>query len=177
MPARIGAYDADAIVAWSTSLRVQMQAQTHSSGVWRRRGNTGEGWELSFMGSGFALVQPSELLPPQNAQIGSGLAAQYGGPVDLKQQDVQRSLYGMVRDFYLHVPAAFVLKRRVSGSETRLTAVSAAVEGKTVLFTTTNWNTPQTVTVTGVDDSFDEGDLAYMVVTGAASGIRITCST
>jgi len=70
--------DADAIVAWSTGLRVQMQAQTHSSGVWRRRGNTGEGWELSFMGSGYALVQPSELLPPQNAQIGQGLAAQYG---------------------------------------------------------------------------------------------------
>jgi len=70
--------DADAIVAWSTGLRVQMQAQTHSSGVWRRRGNTGEGWELSFMGSGFALVQPSELLPPQNAQIGSGVRAQYG---------------------------------------------------------------------------------------------------
>ncbi|MEU4654432.1 AIM24 family protein [Streptomyces sp. NPDC023723] len=70
--------DADAIVAWSTGLRVQMQAQTHSSGVFRRRGNTGEGWELSFMGSGFALVQPSELLPPQNAGIGSGLAAQYG---------------------------------------------------------------------------------------------------
>ncbi|MBO1337091.1 AIM24 family protein [Streptomyces sp. VRA16 Mangrove soil] len=70
--------DADAIVAWSTGLRVQMQAQTHSSGVWRRRGNTGEGWELSFMGSGYALVQPSELLPPQNAVIGGGLAAQYG---------------------------------------------------------------------------------------------------
>ncbi|MFI6346580.1 AIM24 family protein [Streptomyces sp. NPDC050560] len=70
--------DADAIVAWSNSLRVQMQAQTHSSGVWRRRGNTGEGWELSFMGQGFALVQPSELLPPQNAVIGQGLRAQYG---------------------------------------------------------------------------------------------------
>ncbi|MFI6879518.1 AIM24 family protein [Streptomyces sp. NPDC050400] len=70
--------DADAIVAWSTGLRVQMQAQTHSSGVWRRRGNTGEGWELSFMGSGYALVQPSELLPPQNAQIGGGAAAQFG---------------------------------------------------------------------------------------------------
>ncbi|WP_369249058.1 AIM24 family protein [Streptomyces sp. R41] len=70
--------DADAIVAWSTSLRVQMQAQTHSSGVWRRRGNTGEGWELSFMGNGYALVQPSELLPPQNAAIGQGLRAQYG---------------------------------------------------------------------------------------------------
>lgn len=70
--------DADAIVAWSTSLRVQMQAQTHSSGVFRRRGNTGEGWELSFMGQGYALVQPSEMLPPQNAAIRSGLAAQYG---------------------------------------------------------------------------------------------------
>ncbi|MGR3934645.1 AIM24 family protein [Streptomyces sp. BRA346] len=70
--------DADAIVAWSSSLRVQMQAQTHSSGVWRRRGNTGEGWELSFLGQGYALVQPSELLPPQNAVVGSGAAAQFG---------------------------------------------------------------------------------------------------
>ncbi|MFH8365698.1 AIM24 family protein [Streptomyces sp. NPDC018031] len=70
--------DADAIVAWSTSLRVQMQAQTHSSGVWRRRGNTGEGWELSFLGQGYALVQPSEQLPPQNAVIGQGAAAQFG---------------------------------------------------------------------------------------------------
>ncbi|GAA2578509.1 AIM24 family protein [Streptomyces tubercidicus] len=70
--------DADAVVAWSASLRVQMQAQTHSSGVFRRRGNTGEGWELSFLGQGYALVQPSELLPPQNAVIGSGVAAQFG---------------------------------------------------------------------------------------------------
>ena len=70
--------DADAVVAWSSGLRVQMQAQTHSSGVWRRRGNTGEGWELSFLGQGFALVQPSEVMPPQNAEIGQGLAAQFG---------------------------------------------------------------------------------------------------
>ncbi|WP_329379463.1 AIM24 family protein [Streptomyces sp. NBC_01351] len=70
--------DADAIVAWSTGLRVQMQAQTHSSGVWRRRGNTGEGWELSFLGTGMALVQPSEAMPPQNAQVGQGAAAQFG---------------------------------------------------------------------------------------------------
>ncbi|MEV0963447.1 AIM24 family protein [Streptomyces sp. NPDC049910] len=70
--------DADAIVAWSSSLRVQMQAQTHSTGVWRRRGNTGEGWELSFLGQGFALVQPSEVLPPQHAQAGQGVRAQFG---------------------------------------------------------------------------------------------------
>ncbi|MEV7868025.1 AIM24 family protein [Streptomyces sp. NPDC088124] len=70
--------DADAVVAWSSALRVQMQAQTHSSGIRRRRGSTGEGWELSFLGEGFALVQPSEVMPPQHAEIGQGLAAQYG---------------------------------------------------------------------------------------------------
>ncbi|MFE2743532.1 AIM24 family protein [Streptomyces scopuliridis] len=70
--------DADAVVAWSSGLRVQMQAQTHSSGVMRRRGNTGEGWELSFLGQGYALVQPSEVMPPQHAVIGQGLVAQYG---------------------------------------------------------------------------------------------------
>ncbi|WP_435600665.1 AIM24 family protein [Streptomyces sp. C10-9-1] len=70
--------DADAVVAWSSGLRVQMQAQTHSSRVRRRRGSTGEGWELSFLGQGFALVQPSEVMPPQHADLGSGLRAQYG---------------------------------------------------------------------------------------------------
>ncbi|MFF8286214.1 AIM24 family protein [Streptomyces albus] len=70
--------DADAVVAWSSGLRVQMQAQTFSQGVWRRRGTTGEGWELSFLGQGYALVQPSELLPPQGAEGANGLLAQYG---------------------------------------------------------------------------------------------------
>ncbi|MGX2994661.1 AIM24 family protein [Streptomyces sp. JNUCC 64] len=70
--------DSDAIVAWSTALRVQMQAQTQSASVWRRRGNTGEGWELGFQGQGYVMVQPSELLPPQNARTGSGAAAQLG---------------------------------------------------------------------------------------------------
>ncbi|MBM3946551.1 MAG: hypothetical protein FJ315_04010, partial [SAR202 cluster bacterium] len=36
-----------------------------------------------------------------------GLADQYGGPADLRQPDVQRSLYGMLRDFFLHVPEEF----------------------------------------------------------------------
>ncbi|MEK9519277.1 AIM24 family protein [Streptomyces sp. NPDC087908] len=77
-PEKYVSVDADAIVAWSTGLRVQMQAQTHNSNVRSRRGNTGEGWELSFLGQGFALVQPSEVMPPQNAAIGQGIAAQFG---------------------------------------------------------------------------------------------------
>jgi hypothetical protein len=35
-------------------------------------------------------------------------------------------------------------------------------------FTASNWNTPQTVTVTGVDDSPCDGDVAYMILTAAA---------
>ncbi|WP_037912995.1 AIM24 family protein [Actinacidiphila yeochonensis] len=70
--------DSDAVVAWSTPLRVQMQAQTSSSSVFRRRGNTGEGWELNFVGEGYALVQPSEQMPPQNADL-HGLRGQFGG--------------------------------------------------------------------------------------------------
>ncbi|MFV0127915.1 AIM24 family protein [Streptomyces sp. HMX112] len=77
-PDRYVSADADAIVAWSSGLRVQMQAQTHSAQVRRRRGSTGEGWELSFLGQGFALVQPSEIMPPQNADIGQGPGAQFG---------------------------------------------------------------------------------------------------
>ena len=37
-----------------------------------------------------------------------------------------------------------------------------------VTFTTVNWNVAQTVTVTGVDDAVDDGDIAYSVVTAAA---------
>ncbi|MCB1943869.1 MAG: hypothetical protein KDI53_17785, partial [Candidatus Accumulibacter sp.] len=37
-----------------------------------------------------------------------------------------------------------------------------------LVFTPTNWNQPQTVTVTGVDDLVDDGDVAYHVVTAPA---------
>ncbi len=36
--------------------------------------------------------------------------------------------------------------------------------GGTLTFTTSNWNTPQTVTVTGAEDYLDDGDVAYSVV-------------
>jgi len=37
-----------------------------------------------------------------------------------------------------------------------------------VTFTAANWDTPQTVTVTGVNDDLDDGDQAYNIVTAAA---------
>ena len=38
-----------------------------------------------------------------------------------------------------------------------------------VTFTTANWNLAQTVTVTGVNDDLDDGDVAYTIVTAAAT--------
>jgi hypothetical protein len=39
-----------------------------------------------------------------------------------------------------------------------------------LVFTTQNWATAQTVTVTGVDDSVEDGDVTYTVVLAAATG-------
>ena len=36
-------------------------------------------------------------------------------------------------------------------------------------FSAANWNTAQTVTVTGVNDDLDDGDVAYTIVTAAAN--------
>src|SRR5207248_3144238 len=43
------------------------------------------------------------------------------------------------------------------------------VSAGSLTFTAANWNTPQTITVTGVDDFVDDGDIAYTIVTGAAT--------
>ena len=36
-------------------------------------------------------------------------------------------------------------------------------------FTTANWNSSQTVTIAGVDDFLDDGDVAFMIITAAAT--------
>ncbi len=54
----------------------------------------------------------------------------------------------------------------VSSSDTTEGTVSTSL----LTFTSSNWSTAQTVTVTGVDDTIQDGDIAYSVVLGAASG-------
>lgn len=44
-----------------------------------------------------------------------------------------------------------------------------AVNTSAMTFTPSNWNIAQTVTVTGVNDDVDDGDVAYMIVTAPAS--------
>ncbi|MFF1873063.1 AIM24 family protein [Streptomyces sp. CB03911] len=68
-PGRYVYADADAVVGWSSGLEVQLQAQSSNTEAWRRRGTATEGWEMAFTGSGFVLVQPSELLAPQRVPL------------------------------------------------------------------------------------------------------------
>lgn len=54
----------------------------------------------------------------------------------------------------------------ISSSDTTEGTVSTA----TLTFTTGNWSTPQTVTVTGVDDGAVDGNIAYTIDTAPAAG-------
>ena len=47
-------------------------------------------------------------------------------------------------------------------------AGEGAVSSATLVFTAANWDTPQTVTVTGVDDDIDDGDVSYTIITAPA---------
>jgi hypothetical protein len=61
-------------------------------------------------------------------------------------------------------PTHDVTVSAVSGDSTEGSAASAALT-----FTPASWATPQTVTVTGVDDAVDDGDIAYQVNLTSAS--------
>lgn len=77
--------DADAVIAWSSSLQVSMQAAVTTSAVWTPRGNTGEGWQMQFSGEGFVVVQPFELAPHYRGP-GQRIPGRYGvGPGGFKR--------------------------------------------------------------------------------------------
>lgn len=48
-------------------------------------------------------------------------------------------------------------------------STEARVNVTSLVFTTSNWSTPQTVQVTGVEDTIDDGNIAFNVVLGAAT--------
>ncbi|HRX31552.1 MAG TPA: hypothetical protein P5349_06645, partial [Tenuifilaceae bacterium] len=66
-----------------------------------------------------------------------------------------------------------VLKTQPTSNVTLPLSSSDATEGTvsptSLTFTTSNWNTPQTVTVTGVDDYVVDGNVAYSIITGTSS--------
>ncbi|MEK7183471.1 MAG: hypothetical protein AAB776_02430 [Patescibacteria group bacterium] len=48
-------------------------------------------------------------------------------------------------------------------------ATEGTVSPTTVTFTDSNWSTPQTITVTGVNDDLDDGDIVFSIITGTIS--------
>ncbi|WTW92770.1 AIM24 family protein [Streptomycetaceae bacterium NBC_01309] len=78
--------DADAVVAWSANLTTRLEAQTVSSRIWRRRGQTGEGWMLSFLGEGWVLVQSNEITPANMIQ-------HQGGALGMGQQGYRQNTW------------------------------------------------------------------------------------
>src|SRR5204863_475266 len=67
------------------------------------------------------------------------------------------------------IPYTTLFRSSVSVGISSSNTAEGTVSASSLTFTTANWNTPQTVTVTGVDDFVDDGDLSYSVVTGAAT--------
>ncbi|MFM7423583.1 MAG: DUF4347 domain-containing protein, partial [Elainella sp.] len=65
------------------------------------------------------------------------------------------------------------LKRQPSSEVTLKLASSNPQEGRvsaaTLIFTPANWNQPQLLTVTGVDDAADDGDVGYSILTSFSS--------
>ena len=57
----------------------------------------------------------------------------------------------------------------LSSSDTTEGTVSPAF----LTFTAANWYTPQTVTITGVDDAADDADVAFSIVTARCPGHRL----
>jgi hypothetical protein len=70
-----------------------------------------------------------------------------------------------------------VLQSQPTASVTLPLSSSDTTEGiinlASITFTTSNWNVPQTVVVTGVNDFAIDGDQSYQVVTGAASSMDL----
>jgi hypothetical protein len=64
----------------------------------------------------------------------------------------------------------------VAFSMTSSDTTEGTVSPATLTFTALNWNVPQTVTVTGVDDSFFDANVAYSILTGAGVSIDLAYS-
>ena len=68
-------------------------------------------------------------------------------------------------DVFLNTQPTADVTINLSSSNT----AEGTVSTPSLTFNTGNWNVPQTVTVTGVDDPVDDGDKAYTIVTSAAT--------
>ncbi len=90
------------------------------------------------------------------------------GSISLTASDSVTSEFGddATFDIALLVPPSADVTIDFESSDT--TEGAAAVS--TIVFTPANWNQPQSVTVNGVDDNLDDGDIAYSISSTIAAG-------
>jgi len=74
---------------------------------------------------------------------------------------------------YVARETATNLTRNVTLTLESDTPSEGSVSPSTLTFTTANWNLAQTVTVSGVDDALDDGDVAYSIVTAPATSADV----
>ncbi len=132
-----------------TSVALADTGGTNICGTFTPAGTTGSGdyWDTEYDGVLNIVSLPGITVTPT-----SGLVTTEAGGTDS---------FTVVLD----APPTADVVIGISSSDTTEGTVSPA----SLTFTTGNWNAPQTVTVTGVDDSVDDGDIAYTIVTAAAT--------
>ena len=127
------------------------------------------------------------LVPGPYTVQDDGSTAQIDGYQDIQYSDIEYKNFGASASPGLTVNPTSGLVTTESGGTASFTVVldsqptadvtvglssSATTEGTlstdSLTFTPDNWYTPQTVVVTGTDDSVDDGDVAYEIVTAAA---------
>jgi hypothetical protein len=113
--------------------------------------------------------------------VGSGYDGATAAPVALKNEDDDiagifvSAVAGMATE--AGGTATFTVRLRTQPTEpvTVPVASSDLTEGTTdvtmLTFDAANWNVPQTVTVTGVDDAYDDGDVTYPITLGASTSV------
>jgi hypothetical protein len=90
----------------------------------------------------------------------AGIATIYTGGLLTSEAGANFSFTVVLRS----VPSSSVTIPTITSTNTSEGTVSPS----TLTFTTANWNVPQTVIVTGVDDLLDDGNQSYSIVFGAA---------
>jgi hypothetical protein len=104
-------------------------------------------------GPGFVLV-PTQIAPTAGIQMDSvsGLTT--------TEQGAQASF-----NVVLNTEPTADVTIGLSSSNTN----EGTVDQASLTFTAANWDVPQTVTISGVDDTIEDGDVAYTIITSAAS--------
>ncbi len=134
-------------------------------------------WSGTPLGAEFQVNTTSagdQLYPEVVAQPGGGFIVAWGGNGSGDADGVFMQRYGLTTtETGGTATFSVVLEVAPTGNVIIPVSVSDATEGavsvNSLTFTNLNWNTPQIVTATGVDDSFIDGNVPYTVVLGAAS--------